>query len=129
MTRIEGEREVRAKIRKMQDANSKGAAKSELKKFHAEGAKLVETEAASRAPVRSGTLRGSLRSSGTQKNGVVRSGSARVPYAGPIHFGWAARNIRPQPFMYDALDRRRAEVVEVFDKGLKDLIRKFNLDR
>jgi hypothetical protein len=126
-TRIVGEKEVRAKIRKMQDAVSQKSAKSELKRFHAEGAKLVETDASMRAPVLGGALRGSVRSSGTQRSGVVRAGKAGVPYAGPIHFGWRKRNISPQPFLYDALDGRREQVVQVFDKGIKDLIRKFDL--
>lgn len=127
-TKITGEREVRAKIRKLQDSISQSSAKGDLKAFHAEGAKIVEKDAAGRAPVRSGMLRSSLRSSGTQRSGVVRAGKAAVPYAGPIHFGWRARNISPQPFMYDALDARRGEVVKVFDKGVKDLIRKYKLD-
>jgi HK97 gp10 family phage protein len=127
-TKITGEREVRAKIRKLQDSVSKNSAKSDLKGFHAEGAKIVERDAVSRAPVRGGGLRSSLRSSGTQRSGVVRAGRASIPYAGPIHFGWRARNIRPQPFMYDALDARRDEVVKVFDKGVADLIRKYKLD-
>lgn len=124
---IIGERELRAKLRKMEDATSAKSAKSELKAFHAAGAKLVESSAITRAPVRSGALRASIRSSGTLRDGVVKSGKAKVPYAGPIHFGWRKRNIRPQPFMYDALDARKAEVVEVFDDGIKKLIRKYDL--
>jgi len=32
----------------------------------------------------------------------VQAGRASVPYAGPIHWGWPARNIEPQPFLTDA---------------------------
>jgi len=118
-----GDKAINAKFSKM-----KSAMKPELKSFHADGAKIVEREAVTQVPVRTGALRQSIRSTGTLRDGVVRAGKARVPYAGPIHFGWTARNIRPQPFMYDALDARLPEVLEVFDDGIKKLIRKYNLD-
>jgi creatinine amidohydrolase/Fe(II)-dependent formamide hydrolase-like protein len=127
-TKIAGADEVRRKIRNMQDAVSKTAAKSELKTLHGDAAKIVEQDALGRAPVRSGRLRESIRSSGTQKTGVVRAGFARMPYAGPIHFGWAKRNIRPQPFLYDAKDARRDEVVRSVEQGIDALIRRFDLD-
>lgn len=127
-TKIAGADEVRRKIRNMQDAVSKTAAKSELKTLHGDAAKIVEQDALGRAPVRSGRLRESIRSSGTQKAGVVRAGFARVPYVGPIHFGWAKRNIRPQPFLYDAKDARRDEVVRSVEQGIDALIRRFDLD-
>ena len=44
--------------------------------------------------------------------GIQAGGRGLEPYAGPIHFGWRARNIEPQPFLYDALDDRRGEIVE-----------------
>lgn len=123
-----GTDEVRRKIRRMQDAVSKTSATSELKTMHAEAAKLVQGDAARIVPVRSGTLRNTLRSTGTVKSGVVRAGFAKVPYAGPIHFGWPARNIRPNPFLYKAADARADDVVNLFDERVAALIRKFDLD-
>lgn len=127
-TKITGADEVRRQIRKMQDAVSKTAAKSELKTIHGDAASIVKQDALGRVPVKSGRLRESIRSSGTQKAGVVRAGFARVPYAGPIHFGWRKRNISPQPFLYDAKDARRDEVVRSVEQGIDALIRKFDLD-
>jgi HK97 gp10 family phage protein len=121
-------KQVRKQIRKMQDAVSKTAAKSEMKALHLEGAELVKSDALGRVPVATGQLRGSVRAAGTVSYGAVRAGFAKVPYAGPIHFGWSKRNIRPQPFLYDAKDARADEVVEVFDKRMKSLIKKFDLD-
>ncbi len=48
-------------------------------------------------------------------------------YAGVIHFGWPRHNIEPQPFLYDALDKRFDEVVRVYEKRITDLVHK--LDR
>ena len=82
----------------------------ELKSANKDLASSVESEARGLVPTRSGNLASSLRSTGTARSGVVRAGKARVPYAGPIHFGWARRNIAPNPFLWTALDRRRDEV-------------------
>lgn len=82
----------------------------ELKAANKDLASSVESEARGLVPTRSGNLASSLRSTGTARSGVVRAGKARVPYAGPIHFGWARRNIAPNPFLWTALDRRRGEV-------------------
>lgn len=82
----------------------------ELKAANRDLASDVESTARGLAPVRDGTLASSLRSSGTARSGIVRAGRKSVPYVGPIHFGWRDRNIMPNPFLYDALDRRRDEV-------------------
>lgn len=102
-------------------------ATGELKGVHLDAAKIVEERARQIVPKRTGRLAGTLRSAGTMRGANVRAGFARVPYAGPIHFGWARRNIRPQPFLYDALDERRSEVLDAYEKNLKRLIRKHDL--
>lgn len=126
--RIEGHRQVRTKIRRMSDDLNQQAAKGELKRMNLEVAEVVLSRAVQLVPVRSGTLQTTLRAAATQKSGRVRAGFARVPYAGPIHFGWARRNITPNTFLYDALDQRRAEVVTAFDRQLGELIQRYNLD-
>ena len=93
-----------------------------------DGAKIVADEARTLVPVRSGRLKSSIRSSGQARQGAILVGSATVPYAGPIHFGWRAHNIAPQPFLYDAADARRDEVLERFHDGVDTLARKAGLD-
>jgi|TARA_R110000744_G_scaffold13600_4_gene39450 hypothetical protein len=70
----------------------------------------VVTTARTLSPKETGTLAGSLRPGATNRTGIVRAGSRKVPWAGPIHFGWRARNIKPNPFLYDAFDERRDDV-------------------
>lgn len=90
-------------------------------------AEMVLARAKIEAPVgpsgrrghRPGTLQRSGRASGTRKQGVVRFGGPKVPYAGPVHFGALARpqggyNL-PQPFLYDAADARREAVYARFE--------------
>lgn len=101
--------------------------RGDLKAVHAVGARLVEDQSRHEVPVQSGTLRDTLRSSGTQTKGIVRAGYASVPYAGPIHFGWAARGIAPQPFIYEAMDERRQEVIDAYENAVSDAARKNGL--
>lgn len=116
--RLEGMREFRSALRGMGDDLG------DLKGVHADAAEIVAMRAAVIAPRRSGLLADSLRSSGTQTGGKVRAGSASmVPYAGPIHFGWPARGIRPQPFIYDAMDDRRSQVLDVYEDRVDALAR------
>lgn len=118
---VEGDRELRRALKQVAGGTD------DLKAAHADGAEIVAERARQIVPRRSGLLESTIRSAGQAKTGVVRAGRARVPYAGPIHFGWAARNISPQPFLYDALDERRDEVVERYEKQVGDLIEKHGL--
>lgn len=118
---IEGMRELRRALKDIEG----GVA--DLKSTHKAAAEVVEKRALDLVPRRTGSLAGTLRSTGQARTGVVRAGFARVPYAGPIHFGWPRRNISPQPFLYDALDDRRTEVVDVYIDRLQALINKHGL--
>jgi hypothetical protein len=125
--RIEGAKELRSKIRKMDDGLERTAAKGDMKATHKEAADAVLDKALSLVPVRSGNLKSTLRSSATQMSGRVRAGFARVPYAGPIHFGWPARGIQANPFLYDSLDWRRYEVLEIYDRNIERIRDKYRL--
>lgn len=119
---VDGARDLRKALR----AVDGGLA--DLKGVHAAAAQVVETRARQIVPRRSGLLAGSLRSSGQNSGGVVRAGRTSVPYAGVIHFGWRARNIRPRPFLYDALDDRARQVIDVYEDRVGQVIRKHGLD-
>jgi len=94
----------------------------EYKALNRSLAETVLAEARATVPVRSGRLRDSLRIGVTQRAGIVRVGSSGVNYAKPIHFGWRRRNIEPQPFLYDALDRRRGEVLAAYVTGATAIV-------
>jgi len=111
----------------------------DLKKFHLDLAELVMARALSRAPVRTGRLRETIRASGTKTAGRVRAGFKRVPYAGPVHFGWATRPnlargqiggpIMPNPFLYEALDERRNEVIQAYFDKVDELTKMSAMER
>ena len=97
---------------------------AELKAANRDIADDVTSTAKQLAPRLTGRLGASVRPGATNRTGIVRAGSKRVPWAGPQHFGWAARNIEPQPFLYDALDDRRDEVVTRYREAVNDAVRK-----
>ena len=99
-----------------------GVAASDLSGVMADVGELVAGAARPLTRPKSGRLAGSIRPSKTKTRAVVRAGGAKVPWAGPQHFGWSARNIRPKLYLYAALDQRRAEVLGRFDQGIDNLI-------
>ena len=122
--RVEGGRELRRKFREAGDDMT------DLKDLHRQLADDVAGTAKTKVPVRSGRLRNSVRGSGTKTAARVRAGNNRksgptsVPYAAPIHFGWGRRGIKPQPFLYEALDDRRQEVIDRYNDEIDSIIRK-----
>jgi hypothetical protein len=98
-----------------------------IKDANKEAAEKVALQAKVEVPVRSGKLQRSIRPGATQRSGFVKAGSAvRVPYAGPIHFGWFRHHILPQPFLYKALDKRIGEVYAAYERQIEKVIARFN---
>lgn len=120
---IDGLREVLRDIRRLGDD-----ARDDMKDTHRKAGEIVATVARGIAPVRTGRLSSTIVSAPTQRQGRVRVGRGQsIPYAGPIHFGWPARRIAPQPFIYDALDQRADEVRRVYENRIGELITRHNL--
>lgn len=115
---VQGAAELRRALKQMGDDLA------DLKEAHRAAAESVATEARSRVPVVSGTLLGTIRTSVRQTGASVMAGGGRrrVPYAGPIHFGWHRRHIVPQPFLYDAMDERRDEVAADYQARVAKLV-------
>jgi len=116
-----GVKELRRELRRMGDDLD------DLKALNLDVATLVSDRAKELVPRRTGNLADTIRPAGTKTAGRVRAGFKRVPYAGVIHFGFPARRIQPQPFLYDALDQRRGEVFNAYFKGIKKIQRKAGL--
>jgi hypothetical protein len=121
---VQGVKVVTKQLRQMDDGTKK-----ELKSIYIQSANIVFRNAMPRVPVRSGRLKSTMRVSASTRSGSVRAGGKRsAPYAGPVHFGWPNRPnlarswyggpIRPNTFLYSALDARRAEVEEMFVRGV-----------
>lgn len=102
---VEGARTLRRTLK------AAGVGVEDLKAAHRQVAEQVRDAARPRAPIgtgrtgRAGRLRDSTRASGTQSAAIVRAGGARIPYAGPIHWGWPRRNIAAQPWLTETAAR------------------------
>lgn len=79
--------------------------------------------AAAFAPRRSGRLAASIKASKTKSRATIRAGSARVPYAGAINYGWRSRNIGPAYFMQRADLVLRRRVPRELQRQIRRLIR------
>ena len=106
---IEGLNKLLRALEKLDDA-----AKEQFKAVGFRVGEFVAVQAREEVPVRSGDLRGTIRPAKTSRGAKIRAGSARVPYAGPIHFGWRARNIRPNQFLYRAVDKNVDRALDMY---------------
>lgn len=106
---VEGINKLRRALIKLDEE-----AKEDFAQAGLAASKIVVKEAQRLVPTRSGKLKQSIRNRKVVSGAKVFAGKKAVPYAGVIHFGWATRNIRPQPFLYDAADNRVREVMDTY---------------
>jgi hypothetical protein len=120
--KVTGAKEFRSAMKAM------GADLSDLTAINRRLAEAVAGEARAGAPVLTGRLAGSVRPGATRTRGYVKAGSGSIPYAGVIHFGWPRHNIAPNPFIYDALDDKKSEVIEAYEAHIEALVEKVARD-
>lgn len=129
---VEGGRELRKALKEA------GEDLEYMKSVHAIASATVALAAQAQAPVRSGSLRATIRSGATQRAATVRAGKKRVPYANCVHWGrmvWPSKTATPLPprsqheaFMYPRLFITRAaqatepQWVEEYMKHLNTII-------
>lgn len=118
---VTGAREMKRLIRRI----NKQELREEMKEANHNAAKIIADEAADRAPKRTGRLANSIRANKALAYGAVKAGSAaRVPYAGPIHYGWPARGIQAQPFIHEAIDARLGDARKDYEEAIRKLAKK-----
>ena len=115
---VKGAKEVARTLKKA------GVALDDLKEANAKVSRIVAAEARVIVPHDRGRLRGSIRPTRAARKVTVVSGSARVPYAGVIHWGWRKRNIKRQPFLTDAVTRTRRRWIREYEHDVAAELRK-----
>lgn len=88
-------------------------------------------------PVKTGALLATIKPKRTVRGASVQAGSPSVPYANPIHWGWAVvgkntrskklkvgtyRGIKPQPFFSEALGYTRQEIFDNYENLMRQAI-------
>lgn len=80
------------------------------------------------APKRSGRLAASIRPNRAKGKAVIIAGNARrVPYAGPINYGWARHRIKAKQFMQRADKAIEPRALTLLENGIDEAIRKADL--
>ncbi|MGC4940946.1 hypothetical protein [Kribbella sp. DT2] len=92
--------------------------KSAFGEIAAKGARIT----AGLAPSRTGRLAGSARGNRAKNKAVVTVGRARVPYAGPINFGWKSRGIEPSGFLQKADQEIQPTALASLEQAIDSLI-------
>lgn len=115
--RLEGQRRLARQLKAL-DVN----APKEMRIIQLEAAKFVAEDMKRRAPRRKGKLAKSIRAGASRLSAFVRVGSAAVPYAGPIIFGWPAHNIAANPFPYESLEANREKIVQLHAIRINELV-------
>lgn len=115
--KVEGARELRRTL------DQAGHDLNDLTDAHKESGQIVAAEGKARAPKVTGARAGTVRSSGTKTGAVVRAGSASLPGVPPDHWGWAARNIEPNPWLSEALEDKTPDVVELYEDAVERVLK------
>lgn len=75
------------------------------------------------APRRSGRLRGSVRAVTHGRQAELVVGGRDVPYAGVINWGWPAKNIRGQEFIYKGIVQASSEMMKIYTESVNKVLR------
>lgn len=113
---VRGARELRATMRRAD------VELTELRDVHAAVAGLVAGAARPAAPRDTGALASTVRGNRAQSRATVSAGFGRIPYAGPVHWGWPARNITAQPWIADTATRTEPTWVQLYRAGVARIV-------
>lgn len=116
-TKVEGLSQVVRALQQM------GIEVEDLKDAFAKIADQAAKAAAANAPRLSGRLAADIRGNRAKSKAVVTAGRASVPYAGPINYGWSARNISPSLFMQRADEQMQPVALQLLEDDINAKIR------
>ncbi len=117
---IQGLRELQRELAKIDD----GAMKKRLSQASKGAAKEVLVPRMQKnAPRRSGDLGKAVRALSTSTRTRIAVGTnVKVPYAGPINFGWPSRGIRSQEFIYRTIVEEQEAFLEKYWGAIDTLV-------
>lgn len=124
--RVTGLREL---VRNMEKA---GVEAQDIKEIMFGAGEIVAKRAATLAPVRTGRLVGNIRVGKAKNKASIKVGSARVPYARFVYFGKdnpakGGFYAKANPFIFNAVREKRAEVFKEIQIGVQKLLEKNDL--
>lgn len=118
LVQVDGARELRRTLR------AAGDDLEDLKAANLQAAQIAATAARARAPRLTGQLAGDIRASGTKTAGTIRAGRKKIPYAGPIHWGWPARGIEARPYITEGAQATESIWVPLYQELMDEALAK-----
>jgi phage gpG-like protein len=88
----------------------------------------LSQKASAMAPRLTGALASSVQGNPSAEKAQILAGSAAVPYAGVIEYGWPDRNIDAQPYLNPAVNDNMGYIIEKYNESIKKAIKQYNLD-
>ena len=96
--------------------------------FNKELSSDLAKKASAVAPRLTGALASSVEGNGTQRKVQILAGSAAVPYAGVIEYGWPQHNIEARPYLRPTVQKNMNYIIAKYEDDIKANIKKYNLD-
>ena len=104
-----------------------GVSIDDLKDAFSALAKEGAAKAKSYAPARTGHLAASIRGNRAKNKAVITAGRSKVPYAGPINYGWPSHGIKANPFMQRASEDIGRNALAELETNIVSAIREAGL--
>lgn len=95
---------------------------TDLKDANARAGSIVLDAARPATPRRTGRLAATGRTNRAAAKANVLFGSAAVPYAGPIHWGWKSRHIPAQPWVQTAAKRTQGQWIAAYEADIQRVL-------
>jgi len=119
---IEGVEEVKDTLNKLgRDLESNLELNKEL-------STTLSQKASALAPKLTGNLASTVVGNPSADKAQILAGSAAVPYAGVIEYGWPEKNIEAKPYLNAAVNNNMGYIVEKYNDSIQKAIKKYNLD-
>lgn len=119
---VEGIKEVTDSLKKL---NKDLESNIELNK---ELSTTLSQKASAMAPVLTGALASSVKGNPSAEKAQILAGSAAVPYAGVIEYGWPLRNIEAQPYLNPAVNDNMGYIIEKYNDSIQKAIKQYDLN-
>lgn len=88
----------------------------------------LSQKASAMAPRLTGALASSVQGNPSAEKAQILAGSAAVPYAGVIEYGWPAKNRQAQPYLNPAVNNNMGYIIEKYNESIKKAIQKYDLN-
>lgn len=119
---IDGVKEVQTSLDKIEKNIRENLA------LNKELSSTIAQKASALAPRLTGALASSVVGNPSAEKAQIVAGSAAVPYAGVIEYGWPAKNKQAKPYLNKAVNDNLIYIIQKYEDSIKDIVKKYDLD-